>query len=98
VQSTFNPKLEILGVFLTMYDARTNLSMQVRDETERHFGEKLLKTRIPRNIKLSECPSHGQPICVYDPTSAGAKSYLALVGELIERLGLNNEPDAAVAA
>lgn len=98
VQQTFNPKLEILGVFLTMYDARTNLSLQVREETERHFGEKLLKTRVPRNIKLSECPSHGQPICVYDPTSAGAKSYLAVVGELIERLSLNNEPGSAKAA
>lgn len=98
VQQTFNPKLDILGVFLTMYDARTNLSIQVREETERHFGEKLLKTRIPRNVRLSECPSHGQPICVYDPTSAGAKSYLALVGELIELLGLNNEPGAAKAA
>jgi chromosome partitioning protein len=98
VQSTFNPKLDILGVVLTMYDARTNLSVQVRDETERHFGEKLLRTRIPRNIKLSECPSFGEPICVYDSTSSGAKSYLALVGELIERLGLNNEPDAAKAA
>ena len=98
VQQTFNPKLDILGVFLTMYDARTNLSVQVHRETEAHFGEKLLKTRIPRNIKLSECPSHGLPICVYDPTSAGAKAYLALVGELIERMDLNNKPDTARAA
>jgi len=98
VQQTFNPKLDVLGVFLTMYDARTNLSMQVHQETERHFGEKLLKTRIPRNIKLSECPSHGLPICAYDPGSAGAKAYLALVGELIERLGLNNDSGTARAA
>jgi chromosome partitioning protein len=98
VQQTFNPKLDILGVFLTMYDARTNLSLQVYQETERHFGEKLLKTKIPRNIKLSECPSHGLPVCSYDSSSAGAKAYLALVGELIERLGLNNTPDAVQAA
>jgi len=98
VQQTFNPKLDILGVFLTMYDARTNLSIQVHKETEAHFGEKLLKTRIPRNIKLSECPSHGLPICLYDASSAGAKSYLALVGELIERLGLNNDSGTARAA
>ncbi len=98
VQQTFNPKLDILGVFLTMYDARTNLSLQVFQETERHFGEKLLKTKIPRNIKLSECPSHGLPICMYDQGSAGAKAYLALVGELIERLGLNNIPGSARAA
>jgi chromosome partitioning protein len=91
VQQTFNPTLQILGVFLTMYDARTNLSVQVHQEAERHFAEKLFRARIPRNIKLSECPSHGLPICKYDPQSAGAKSYLALAGELIERLGLNKE-------
>jgi chromosome partitioning protein len=88
VQQTFNPGLALLGVFLTMYDARTNLSVQVKDEAERHFGDKLFRAKIPRNIRLSECPSHGLPICVYDPQSAGAKSYLALAGELIERLQL----------
>jgi chromosome partitioning protein len=98
VQQTFNPKLDILGVFLTMYDARTNLSLQVLQETEKHFGEKLLKTKIPRNVKLSECPSHGLPICQYDPQSTGGRAYLALTGELIERLGLNNTPDTARAA
>ena len=91
VQQTFNPTLQLLGVFLTMFDARTNLSMQVHQEAERHFADKLFRARIPRNIKLSECPSHGLPICKYDPQSAGAKSYLALAGELIERLGLNKE-------
>ena len=89
VQQTFNPTLQLLGVFLTMFDSRTNLSMQVHQEAERHFADKLFRARIPRNIKLSECPSHGLPICKYDPQSAGAKSYLALAGELIERLGLN---------
>jgi chromosome partitioning protein len=89
VQQTFNPGLEMLGVFLTMYDARTNLSVQVLKEAEAFFGDKLLRARIPRNIRLSESPSHGLPIALYDPQSAGAKSYLALAGELIERLGLN---------
>jgi chromosome partitioning protein len=89
VQSTFNPKLEILGVFLTMFDARTNLSVQVYEEAEKHFGERLFKTRIPRNIKLSECPSHGLPICLYDSQSAGARSYLSLAAEVMERLGLD---------
>jgi chromosome partitioning protein len=89
VQQTFNPTLKLLGVFLTMYDARTNLSVQVQREAEAHFGEQMFRARIPRNIRLSECPSHGMPICTYDPNSAGAKSYLALAGELIERLELN---------
>lgn len=97
VQQTFNPSLSLLGVFLTMYDGRTNLSVQVRDEAERHFGDQLFRSKIPRNIRLSECPSHGLPICSYDPQSAGAKSYLALAGELIERLGLNNQGEEAAA-
>ncbi len=95
VQQTFNPKLQMLGVFLTMFDARTNLSVQVYEEAARHFGDGLFMTRIPRNIRLSECPSHGLPICSYDPQSAGAKAYLALAGELIERLGLNDTEDEA---
>ena len=93
VQQTFNPELSLLGVFLTMFDARTNLSVQVYQEAETHFTDKLFRARIPRNIRLSECPSHGQPICLYDQNSAGAKSYLALTGELIERLGLNTEEE-----
>ena len=95
VQQTFNPSLQLLGIFLTMYDARTNLSVQVLEETERHFGERVFRAKIPRNIKLSESPSHGLPICRYDPQSAGAKAYLALTGELIERLGLNNRDEGA---
>jgi chromosome partitioning protein len=88
----------MLGVFLTMFDARTNLSVQVYEEVLKHFGEQIFKTRIPRNVKLSECPSHGLPICSYDPQSAGAKAYLALAGELIERLGLNESGGSAKAA
>lgn len=90
VQQTFNSSLNLLGIFLTMFDARTNLSVQVLQETEKHFGPKVFRAKIPRNIRLSESPSHGLPICRYDPLSAGAKAYLALTGELIERLGLNS--------
>jgi chromosome partitioning protein len=98
VQQTFNPGLQILGIFLTMFDARTNLSVQVYDEVAKHFSDRVFKTRIPRNVKLSECPSHGLPICSYDPQSAGAKAYLSLVGELIDRLKLNETGDSARAA
>lgn len=98
VQQTFNPALQLLGVFLTMFDARTKLSVQVYDEVLKHFGEQIFQTRIPRNVKLSECPSHGLPICSYDPQSAGAKAYLALAGELIERLRLNEDGGSAKAA
>jgi chromosome partitioning protein len=85
VRQTFNPDLNILGVFLTMFDARTNLSIQVEQEAKQFFGALLMETRIPRNIKLSEAPSHSKPICLYDPLSAGAKAYKALAGEVIDR-------------
>jgi chromosome partitioning protein len=98
VQQTFNPNLTVLGVFLSMFDGRTNLSIQVFDEAQKFFGEKMFKTRIPRNVRLSECPSYGQPICVYDPQSAGSKAYLALAAEVIERLDLNSAPTTAQAA
>ncbi|MEI6517054.1 MAG: ParA family protein [bacterium] len=97
VQQTFNPKLDLLGVFLTMYDGRTKLSVQVFEEAEKHFAARLFKAKIPRNIRLSECPSHGMPICSYDPQSAGAKSYLALTGELIDRLGVDKDGAARAA-
>jgi len=96
-QQTFNLKLELLGVFLTMYDSRTRLSVQVHEEAEKHFAAKLFKAKIPRNIRLSECPSHGMPICTYDAQSAGAKSYLALAGELIDRLGVDKSGAARAA-
>jgi len=85
VKQTFNPHLEILGVFLTMFDIRTNLSVQVETEARAYFADRLFNSRIPRNIKLSECPSHGVPICVYDPQSAGAKAYRTLVAEIEAR-------------
>lgn len=86
VQQTFNPNLVVLGVFLTMYDSRTNLSIQVENEARNFFGELMFQSRIPRNVKLSEAPSHGIPIGIYDPLSAGAKSYRELSVEVVDRV------------
>ena len=88
VKQTFNPALEIMGVFLTMFDSRTNLAIQVEQEAKGFFKEKMFDTRIPRNIRLSECPSHGKPICLYDPLSSGARAYKALASEVMERCGV----------
>lgn len=85
VRSTFNHDLTILGVFLTMFDLRTNLSGMVEQEAREYFGELTFSTRIPRNVKISECPSHGMPICLYDPVSAGAIAYRRLAAEVVER-------------
>src|SRR5690606_16653347 len=78
VQRALNPELEIEGVLLTMYDRRLNLSKQVADEAREYFGGKVFKTTIPRNVRLAEAPSFGQPIVTYDVLSAGAQSYLSL--------------------
>jgi len=86
VKQTFNPQLEVLGVFLTMYDARTRLASQVEEEVRAHFGDLVFDTRIPRNIRLSEAPSHSLPICVYDPASAGAEAYHELAIEVDSRV------------
>src|SRR5690554_122611 len=83
VQRNLNPELEIAGVLLTMYDARTNLSQQVIDEVKNYFGEKVYKTIIPRNVRLSEAPSFGQAIITYDSNSKGAKAYRALAEEML---------------
>lgn len=85
VKQTFNPNLAIMGVFMTMYDSRTNLSTQVEGEARKYFGELLFESKIPRNIKISESPSHGLPICLYDKDSAGAKAYARLADELNKR-------------
>jgi chromosome partitioning protein len=85
VQASFNPKLQIEGVVLTMYDERTNLAQQVTQNLREFFGEKLLKTSIPRNIRLAEAPSHGQPVLLYDPRSRGAEAYRELAAELLRR-------------
>lgn len=85
LKQSFNPGLEIEGVVLTMYDDRTSLAKQVTQELRRFFGEKLLKTAIPRNIRLAEAPSHGKPALLYDVHSRGAESYIRLAKELIDR-------------
>lgn len=85
VREGFRPELAIEGVVLTMYDERTNLAQQVTDNLRNYFGEKLLKTTIPRNIRLAEAPSHGKPVQMYDARSRGAESYMELARELLER-------------
>lgn len=83
VQKNLNTILELEGVVLTMFDSRTNLSIQVVDEVKNHFSNKVYRTMIPRNVRLSEAPSHGQPIILYDPKSKGSEMYLELAREVI---------------
>ncbi|MDR4890490.1 ParA family protein [Bacillus timonensis] len=83
VQKHLNTDLMIDGVLLTMLDARTNLGIQVIDEVKKYFQDKVYKTIIPRNVRLSEAPSHGEPIIIYDPKSRGAEVYLDLAKEVI---------------
>ncbi|WP_313892707.1 AAA family ATPase [Psychrobacillus sp.] len=83
VQKHLNKNLEIDGVLLTMFDARTNLGIQVIEEVKKYFQDKVYKTIIPRNVRLSEAPSHGEPIIIYDPKSRGAEVYLDLAKEVI---------------
>jgi len=84
VQKHLNPNLVLEGVLLTMFDARTNLSIQVVDEVKTYFKSKVFATIIPRNVRLSEAPSHGKPIITYDPKSRGAEVYQDLAKEVIE--------------
>src|SRR5580698_3686650 len=83
VRESFNPKLEIEGALLTMYDSRTRLSVQVSEEVRKFFGEKVYNTVIPRNVQLSESPSFGKPIILYDIRSSGAQAYLNLTKEIV---------------
>ena len=85
IKKGLNPALKIAGILLTMYDARNNLSQQVEDEVRAHFKNAVFNTIIPRNVRLSEAPSHGMPILLYDIQSKGAQSYLELAKELISR-------------
>ncbi len=89
VQKGLNPGLRIEGIVLTMYDGRNNLSRQVDEEIRAHFEEQVFRTVIPRNVRLSEAPSHGKPIILYDITSRGAVAYLDLAKELLQRGGGN---------
>jgi len=83
IRRTLNPHLAVEGILLTMYDERNNLSHQVRDDLQDFFGEQVFKTLIPRNVRLAEAPSFGQPIFLYDPDCKGAASYLELAQEVI---------------
>lgn len=84
VKKHLNTKLDVEGVVLTMYDSRTNLSMEIVEEVKKYFKDKVYRTVIPRNVRLSEAPSHGMPIILYDDKSKGAESYLDLAEEVIE--------------
>ncbi|MDO4515761.1 MAG: AAA family ATPase [Bacillota bacterium] len=85
VKSRLNPDIQLEGLLLTMYDGRTNLSMQVAEEVKRHFPGKVFATVIPRNVRLSEAPSHGKPVNAYDSSSRGAASYKLLAEEFLKQ-------------
>jgi chromosome partitioning protein len=98
VRHRLNPALEIEGLLRTMYDVRNNLGNEVSAQLTQHFGDKVLRSIIPRNVRLAEAPSHGQPIHLYDRSSRGAIAYIGLAGEVIRReRGLPPRADQAVA-
>jgi chromosome partitioning protein len=85
VAESVNPDIRIEGLLRTMYDPRNTLTNEVSEQLTQHFGERVYQTVIPRNVRLAEAPSHGEPILIYDPQSKGAKAYLALADELLQR-------------
>jgi chromosome partitioning protein len=89
IRQALNPNLRIDGGIITMYDSRINLANQVRSEISKYYGEKLYGTVVPRNVRLAEAPSYGQPIFVYDPSSRGAQAYKSLALEFLKRRGVN---------
>jgi len=84
IRETLNPQLKIEGLLRTMFDGRNSLSNEVSKQLQTHFGDKVYKTVIPRNIRLAEAPSYGEPVIVYDPSSRGAKAYIALADEILK--------------
>lgn len=88
VRGAFNPAIDIEGILLTMFDTRNSLAHQVASEVKRHFGDKVFQTVIPRNVALSEAPSHGKPALLYDIKSRGAQSYLSLAKEILHENGI----------
>jgi len=88
VKERLNPNLKMEGILLTMYDSRNNLSRQVQEEVTKHFGDKVFKAVVPRNVRLGEAPSHGLPIIMYDINCVGARAYMAMADELLVRDGL----------
>lgn len=94
IKSTFNPRLDIHGVLLTMYDRRNNLSASVAEDVRKYFGEKVYKTMIPRNVRISEAPSHGLPAIIYDMKCTGSRAYINLAKEIIKKESLSlKEPN-----
>ena len=87
VHANFNTNLKIIGLLRVMYDPRVTLAQQVSNQLQQHFGDKVFKTIIPRNVRLAEAPSYGQPGVVFDPVSKGSRAYLDFGNELVERLG-----------
>jgi chromosome partitioning protein len=85
VRRVFNPRLEIQGIVLTMFDKRNRLSELVATDVRAHFGDKVYETVIPRNVRISEAPSHGRPVLIYDVACAGSRAYLHLAGEVLRR-------------
>ena len=85
IKSNLNQSLEIRGILLTMYDKRNKLSSEVENEARKYFQDKVYKTVIPRNVRLSEAPSHGVPVLIYDKTCPGSKSYYSFTNEFIEQ-------------
>ena len=85
IKKHFNPKLELQGVVLTMYDGRNNLTQMVEEDVRKYFGDKVYKTVIPRNVRVSEAPSHGKPVLLYDFKCPGSQAYINLVGEVLKR-------------
>jgi chromosome partitioning protein len=96
VRANLNPRLEIAGLLRTMFDPRNTLAHQVSQQLEQHFGDKLYRTLVPRNVRLAEAPSYGTPAVVWDEGSKGAQAYLALAGEILGR-DVRREPRAAAA-
>jgi chromosome partitioning protein len=85
VRASLNPQLEIEGLLRTMFDPRNTLAQQVSEQLQQHFGDKVYRTVIPRNVRLAEAPSYGMPVLYHDKTSKGAQAYLALAGELVRK-------------
>jgi len=98
VRAHLNPRLDIEGLLRTMFDPRNTLALNVSAELEKHFGDKVYRTVIPRNIRLAEAPSHGIPVLHLDKSSKGALAYLALAGEMLRRMEVAAAPAAAAAA
>ena len=87
VQSAFNPSLRLSGIVLTMFDSRNRLSSLVSEDVRGYFGDRVFDTVIPRNVRLSEAPSHGKPVLLYDVNCAGSRAYIRLAGEFLRREG-----------